>query len=64
MSQVEKKEIDKELLEAATKLFDDETKAINWLNQPAIALGGIKPMEAQKEEVLRLIGRLEYGVYT
>lgn len=61
---MEENEIDKEVLEAAIKLFGGgEAEAHNWLNKPAIALGGINPVDADKDEVLRLIGQLEYGVY-
>jgi len=60
---VEEKEIDKEVFEAAVKLFaGNKIEAINWLNRPARALGGAKPVDAQPADVLIVIGRLEYGV--
>ncbi|MCT5031075.1 MbcA/ParS/Xre antitoxin family protein [Pseudomonas aeruginosa] len=58
------KEIDKDVLEAAIKLFGgNEAEAINWLNKPARALGGVKPVDAKAEDVYRLINQIEYGVY-
>lgn len=60
---MEEKEIDGEVLKAAIELFGgDEAKAINWLNYPARALGGVKPVDAPPADVLVVIGRLEYGV--
>ncbi|AXQ47717.1 DUF2384 domain-containing protein [Stenotrophomonas rhizophila] len=58
------KEIDKEVLEAAIKLFGgDYVEAIIWLNKPALALGGVKPVDAAPEDVYRLIKQIEYGVF-
>ncbi|MEK7120084.1 MAG: MbcA/ParS/Xre antitoxin family protein, partial [Patescibacteria group bacterium] len=53
----------------AVELFEgNKKKALRWLNRPRHALGGITPMQAIKqgkgEEVRRLIGRLEHGVYS
>jgi uncharacterized protein (DUF2384 family) len=59
------KETNKEVLEAAIKLFGgDEAEAINWLNKPALALGGNKPVDANKADALKLIGQIEHGVYS
>jgi len=55
--------IDEKVLEAAIGLFGgDKQKALNWLNSPARALGGVKPVDASTDDVLLLINRLEYGV--
>lgn len=56
--------VDTEVYEAALKLFNGniEETAI-WLNRPQRALGGVKPIDAHRDEVLRLIGQLENGVY-
>lgn len=56
--------VDTEVYEAAFKLFNGniEETAI-WLNRPQQALGGVKPIDAHRDEVLRLIGQLENGVY-
>lgn len=58
------KEIDKEVLEAAIKLFGgDYVEAIIWLNRPHLALGNVRPVDASPDDVLRLIGQIEQGVY-
>lgn len=58
------KEIDREVLEAAIKLFGgDYVEAIIWLNKPALALGGVKPVDASPEDVYRLIKQIEYGIF-
>ncbi|MDG9856969.1 MbcA/ParS/Xre antitoxin family protein [Pseudomonas nitroreducens] len=55
--------IDKKILEAAIGLFGgDKPKALNWLNSPARALGGVIPVDASTNDVLLLINRLECGV--
>ncbi|MGK8437203.1 antitoxin Xre/MbcA/ParS toxin-binding domain-containing protein [Ectopseudomonas hydrolytica] len=59
---MEEKEIDEEVLKAATKLFGNEADAINWLNKPCLALGRLKPADANPAYVLKIIGRLEHGV--
>jgi len=52
------------------QLFEgDAESARRWLSEPAKALGGDSPLqhlttEAGVAQVLDLIGRLEYGVYT
>ncbi|MFV3406444.1 hypothetical protein ACNFIC_21210 [Pseudomonas sp. NY15463] len=57
------KEIGKEVLEAAIKLFGgDYVEAIVWLNKPCLALGNIKPIDAPAIDVLAVINRLNYGV--
>lgn len=59
-----------ELRKAATDLFaGDEQSAAEWLNKPAKALNGRKPIDMKKSDaelrlVLDLIGRLQHGVYT
>lgn len=65
MNDVAEKVIDKEVFEAAIKLFGgNEAEAINWLNKPALALGGVKPVEANNADVLNLIAQIEHGVYS
>lgn len=57
------------LLEHATKVFGDVEKARAWLKFPQRGLGGAIPLDyAQTEvgarEVDRLLGRIDYGVYS
>lgn len=57
------KEIGKEVLEAAIKLFGgDYVEAIAWFNKPCLALGNTKPIDAPAIDVLAVINRLNYGV--
>lgn len=59
-----------ELRKAATDLFaSDEQSAAEWLNRPAKALNGRKPIDttegdAELRLALDLIGRLQHGVFT
>ena len=59
-----------QLINAATELFaGDKDKALTWLNTPARALNGHKPImmaatHAGTTEALDLIGRLEHGVFS
>ena len=58
------KEIDAEVYKAAVGLFGgNEKEAINWLYKPCLALGNKNPADAAPADVLKVIGRLEYGVY-
>lgn len=56
------------VLDAATALHDgDLRRAIEWLQKPAIGLGGIAPVNHLDTpehimQVLDLIGRIEHGV--
>ena len=57
-----------ELLKASVDLFEGDIDASReWLNKPALGLGGRRPIDmlattAETEAVLDLIGRLEQGV--
>lgn len=57
-------------IDAATDLFEgDRMAALEWITRPAPALAGSRPLEllsseAGAVEVNRLIGRLEYGVFS
>lgn len=59
-----------ELIKAATDLFaGDEHSAAEWLNKPAKALNGRRPIDmtnsdAELRLALDLIGRLQHGVFT
>jgi len=59
-----------ELRKAATDLFaGDEQSADEWLNKPAKALNGRKPIDmtnsdAELRLALDLVGRLQHGVFT
>ena len=57
------------LLEHATRAFDDQADAAQWLRSANIALGGVSPLdladtEFGAREVDDLLGRLEHGVYS
>ncbi|MEJ0001154.1 MAG: antitoxin Xre/MbcA/ParS toxin-binding domain-containing protein [Verrucomicrobiota bacterium] len=57
------------LLAQAIKVFESEEDALGWLRAAQRGLGGAVPLEyAQTEvgarEVERLLGRIEYGVYS
>jgi putative toxin-antitoxin system antitoxin component (TIGR02293 family) len=50
-------------------VFEDEEKFNRWVAEPNKALGGQNPLDLLytqfgREEVKRLIGRIEYGVYS
>src|SRR5690554_908057 len=53
---------------AAIGLFEgDRTAAERWLHKEAKGLGGKRPidvMQAEPQQVLDLIGRIEHGIYT
>lgn len=55
---------------AAIDLFaGDEQSASEWLNKPAMALNGRKPIDmtnsdAELRLALDLVGRLQHGVFT
>lgn len=57
------------LLEHATRVFEHEGDAADWLRTPNVALGGVTPLaladtELGAREVDDLLGRLEHGVYS
>ncbi|MGE8450438.1 MAG: antitoxin Xre/MbcA/ParS toxin-binding domain-containing protein [Pseudomonadales bacterium] len=49
------------LLAAAIGVFGSEAKAVHWLSTPARVLGHRRPVDADLQEVLDVIGRLEHG---
>lgn len=55
---------------AALELFEDDgLSAKTWLQTPQIGLGGRKPLDlvstqVETNSILRLIGRLEHGVFS
>ncbi|MBC7949796.1 MAG: DUF2384 domain-containing protein [Chitinophagaceae bacterium] len=56
-----------EVFRRAEEIFEDQTTA--WLNSPIPALGGQIPAELLGtpegiELVLKILGRIEYGVYS
>jgi uncharacterized protein (DUF2384 family) len=54
--------IDSEVYEAAVGLFGgNDSQAVNWLNTPCLALGSIKPVDANPQDVLAVIWRLNFG---
>lgn len=58
-----------EVVNRAITVFDSERKALSWLVSNNLALGGLSPKEyiEQKDgvdEVLTVLGRIEYGVYS
>jgi len=58
------------LIEASIVLHDgDEFRALRWMQSPAFALGGIRPVDFQDspehiQAILDLIGRIEHGVWS
>ena len=54
-------QIDPNVLTAAIGIFGNATHAKKWLTTPARALGNKRPAEADVEEVMDLIGRIEHG---
>ncbi|MDV9033403.1 type II toxin-antitoxin system CcdA family antitoxin [Pseudomonas sp. RAC1] len=56
--------IDPALLTAAIQLFGNELCAVEWLSRPTRALGDKRPVDAEVEQVLELIRRLEHGLGT
>ena len=53
----------------ATEIFGSEKNAVKWLKTPNKVLDGITPVQAMSsrfgaEEVMDILGRLEYGVYS
>ena len=57
---------DLEIASAALSLWDDVIDAVRFLTSPANELGGKTPLElienGQRDEVLALIHRIEYGI--
>ena len=53
--------IDPNVLTAAIGVFGNETHAKKWLTAPVRVLGSKCPAEADIEEVMDLIGRIEHG---
>ena len=59
-----------QMINAGVTLFDgSKEKALSWLKTPSHGLNGIQPITMIStymgtNEVLALIGRLEYGVYS
>ena len=58
-----------DILARAIEVLEDEHKATHWLTTPNRALDGVVPMTLLdtpegKEEVLTILGRIEYGVYS
>ncbi|HDS1817324.1 TPA: DUF2384 domain-containing protein [Pseudomonas putida] len=49
------------MLTAAVGIFGNAIHAKKWLTTPARTLGNKRPAEADVEEVMDLIGRIEYG---
>lgn len=54
-------QIDPNVLTAAIGVFGNATLAKKWLITPARPLGNKRPSEADAEEVMDLIGRIENG---
>lgn len=54
-------ELDPRLLEAGKAVFQDDARAIVWLQKPARGLGYKRPVDVDIEEVLELRSRLRHG---
>ena len=57
------------VLARATDVLEDEAAARDWLSRPNRALGDVRPLELLDtdtgvEQVLIILGRIEYGVYS
>lgn len=57
------------ILALATEVLEGEEPAVRWLKRPQPALGGRSPLsllvtDAGRDEVERLLLRIEHGVYT
>lgn len=55
--------------EKAKEIFGTQENAVKWLKSPNKVLGGITPVEAMSsrfgaEEVMDILGRIEYGVFS
>ncbi len=59
--------IEPELAERAIYVFDDKTGAAAWLANSVRSLGGVTPLQAlaegRREDVLRALDQIVYGVY-
>lgn len=61
--------INQELLELAIKVFGSREMAEEWFSKPAYGLGGAIPeqyaqAENGEEEVKKLLGRIEHGIFS
>lgn len=56
---MEKQELEK----LAIEVFGDASYAATWWKKPALALGGVKPVDADQDMVELLLERLRYCVY-
>ena len=57
------------IVQMATRVLEDPEAAIRWLQTPQRALGNAIPIELARSAegalaVERLLGRMEYGVYS
>lgn len=57
------------VLVRATDVLEDEAAARDWLSRPNKALGDVRPLELLDtdtgvEQVLTILGRIDYGVYS
>ena len=55
--------------EKAKDIFGSQETAVKWLKSPNNVLGGITPVQAMSsrfgaEEVMDILGRIEYGVFS
>ncbi len=55
--------------EKAKDIFGSQETAVKWLKSPNTVLGGITPVQAISsrfgaEEVMDILGRIEYGVFS
>lgn len=55
--------------EKAKEIFGSQENAVKWLKSPNNVLGGITPVQTMSsrfgaEEVMDILGRIEYGVFS
>lgn len=54
----------KQIYERAVEVLGSDAAARSWMRMPAFGLGGQQPIGANLQDVLTLLTRIEYGVYT
>lgn len=58
-----------DVLNEATRVLGSQTKAVRWIRKTNVALGGKSPIdfmrtEAGTQEVMDVLGRMQYGIHS